>query len=593
MSMLRGPGGPARNQPVVKPKDMRGTLRRLLEVTRGNRQGLGAVFFLSALASLSSMFTPLLIGRTVDAVAADDAAMGLLTALLLVYVGDWAVRFLQSYIMAAVSQRMVKGIRKSLFAVMKKLPLSFFDRNRHGDLMSRLTNDIDSISVTVSDSLTQLMMLAVTVVGIFILMLSLNIPLTGVTLLTVPLVFVLARTVTKHTRPLFREQSRVLGRMGGHIEESVSGIMLVKAFGREQAVTDTFEEHNRELCRVGTRALIWSGYLMPFMGVINNLGFILVSVVSGIMAAEGIITVGIISSFLLYTRQFTRPFNEIANIYNVFQTAVAGAERVFEIFDREPEPADREGALPILRPRGDIVFENVEFGYDPERPVIRGLSFRVEAGTRVAIVGSTGAGKTTIISLLARFYDVTGGRILLDDHDIRDYRRRDLRDCFGVVLQDSALFTMSARENIRYGRQDATDEEVEAAARAAGAHGFISRLPQGYDTVLEEGGASLSQGERQLMTIARAILSDAPIMILDEATSSVDTRTEQKIRAAMHSLTGGRTSFLIAHRLSTIRDCDVIILLEHGRIAEMGSHDELMALGGVYSRMYRTQTGEM
>ena len=586
-----GGGSRGRGTLVVKPKDMRGTLRRLLELTRGNRQGLWIVFLLSALASLSSMFTPLLIGKVVDAVAAGNAAMALLALLACVYAGDWAIRFTQGYLMAAVSQRVVKGIRKSLFAVMKRLPLSFFDRNQHGDLMSRLTNDIDNISVTISDSLTQLMMLVFTVVGIFIVMLTLNLWLTLTALCTVPLVILLARSVTRRTRPLFKDQQRVLGRLGGHIEESVSGLMLVKAFGQEDEVTEVFSSYNRELCRVGTRALIWSGYLMPIMNVINNLGFILVSVISGLMAAEGMITVGVISSFLLYTRQFTRPFTDIANIYNVFQTAVAGAERVFEIFDQEPEPADAPNALAIHNPRGDIVFDHVSFGYDPQHPVIHDLSFTVPAGTRVAIVGSTGAGKTTIISLLARFYDVTGGAILLDGHDIRDYRRRDLRDCFGVVLQDSALFSMSVRENIRYGRQDASDAEVEAAARAAGAHGFISRLSQGYDTILEDGGGGLSQGERQLLTIARAILSDAPIMILDEATSSVDTRTEQKIRTAMHSLTSGRTSFLIAHRLSTIRDCDVIILLEHGRIAEMGNHETLMKLGGTYCAMYRTQLG--
>ena len=330
---------------------------------------------------------------------------------------------------------------------------------------------------------------------------------------------------------------------------------------------------------------------MPLMNVIKNLSFISVSIASGVMAARGMVSIGTISSFLLYSRQFTRPLNDIASIYNVFQTAVAGAERIFEIFDEIPEPPDIPDALPIVNPKGDVAFEHVYFGYDPDIPILKDVSFKASAGARMAVVGATGAGKTTIISLLTRFYDVTDGQILLDGHDIRDYRLADLRRCFGVVLQDTALFHMSILENIRYGREDAEDSAVVEAARAAGAHGFISRLPEGYQTLITDGGGSLSQGERQLITIARAILADAPILILDEATSSVDTRTESRIQEAMLRLTEGRTSFIIAHRLSTIRDADQILLLKNGRVAEMGSHQELMALGGIYSRMYKTQLG--
>ena len=584
--------GKHRMAEVVKPKNMKGTLARLWNLTRGHRQGLWLVFVLSGLASLSAMLTPLLIGKIIDSINEGSLAVTLLILLLFVYVGDWAVRFAQNFVMASVSQRMICYIRKALFDVMKALPLAFFDRSPHGDVMSRLTNDIDNISSTISDSLAQLMMLVFTFVGVLGIMLALNVWLTLAALAVVPLVILLTRTVTRITRRLFKKQQAALGRLDGEIEETISGLTLVKAYGREDAVIAEFEENNEALCAVGTKAQVWSGYLMPLMNVIKNLSFISVSVVSGVMAAQGLVSIGTISSFLLYSRQFTRPLNEIANIYNVFQTAVAGAERIFEIFDEIPEPPDVSDALPIDRTEGNVVFDHVSFGYEPDTPILKDVSFEACAGIRMAIVGATGAGKTTIISLLTRFYDVTGGRILLDGHDLRDYRLADLRRCFGVVLQDTALFHMSILENIRYGREDAADSEVIEAARAAGANGFISRLPEGYQTIITDGGGSLSQGERQLITIARAILADAPILILDEATSSVDTRTESRIQKAMLRLTEGRTSFIIAHRLSTIRDADQILLLENGRVAESGTHQELMALGGVYSRMYKTQLGE-
>lgn len=354
---------------------------------------------------------------------------------------------------------------------------------------------------------------------------------------------------------------------------------------------EQFEESNEELCRVATRALIWSGYLMPLMNVINNLSYVGISIVSGILAVHGSISIGMISSFLLYVRQFSRPFVDIANIYNNFQTAVAGAERILDILDETPEPQDAPDALPLTSPKGEIDFQNVVFGYKPEVPILKHISLKIPAGTRTAIVGTTGAGKTTIINLLTRFYDVNEGKILLDGHDLREYRMEDLRDSFGVVLQDSALFATSIRDNISYGREGTNIKEIEAAARIAGADAFIRRLPQGYDTVLTQGGMELSQGERQLLTIARAVLTDAPILILDEATSSVDTVTEQRIREALLKITKGRTSFIIAHRLSTIKDSDIIILLENGQIAEMGNHAELMKQNGKYASMYRTQTG--
>jgi len=580
-----------RGTQTVKPKDMKGTMLRLWELTKGQRKGLGWILLFSGLASGSAILSPLLIGNIVNLIDAGNPALWLLALLAALYLSDWLVRFLQQFLMASLGQKIILHIRKRLFSVMNRLPLSFFDRRQHGELMSRLTNDVDNISTTISDSLTQLMMYGFTIVGVFIIMLSQNVVLTCVALVSVVFVFMLTRIITRRTRKLFAMQQAILGKLNGQIEESVSGLNMVKAFCREQEMIEQFEDHNEQLRSVSTRALIWSGYLMPIMNVITNLSYVSIAIVSGVMAAHEMITVGMISSFLLYSRQFGRPFVDIANIYNSFQTAVAGAERIFEILDEQPEPADASGALSLENPCGEIRLEHVTFSYTAESPILKDISLTIPVGTRVAIVGPTGAGKTTLINLLTRFYDVDEGSILLDGHDLREYRMQDLRRTFGVVLQDPALFGMSVRDNISYGRADVPFEKIQAAAVIAGADAFIRRLPEGYDTILTQGGAALSQGERQLLTIARAVLMDAPILILDEATSSVDTMTEQRIRTAMLAITQGRTSFVIAHRLSTIRDSDIIMLIEGGRIAEQGTHDQLMAQKGQYASMYRTQLG--
>lgn len=587
-----GFGRMSRGMQVVKPKNMKGTLLRLLELTRGQRKGLSWILLLSGLASASAILSPYIIGQIVNRVETGEVVTQLLILLAALYLSDWMVRFLQQFFMASIGQRMILHIRKTLFTKMKDLPLAFFDSRRHGELMSRLTNDIDNISTTISDSLSQLMTYVFTILGVLVIMLRLSPALTCVAFVSVGLIYLLTKTVTTHTRKYFAAQQAALGKLNGQVEESVSGLSMVKAFGREQQLMRQFQENNRQLCEVATKAQIWSGYLMPIMNVINNLNYVLVAVISGVMAANDLIGVGLISSFLLYSKQFSRPFVDIANIYNNFQTAVAGAERVFEILDEVSEPEDVPGALELKNPKGEVIFDHVVFGYVPQEPVLRDVSVRIEAGMKVAVVGSTGAGKTTFINLLTRFYDVNEGRVLLDGHDLREYRMADLRDAFGVVLQDTALFGMSIKDNICYGREDVPFEQVVNAAKMAGADSFIRRLPQGYDTILQQGGAQLSQGERQLLTIARAVLTNAPILILDEATSSVDTVTEQRIRKAMLEITQGRTSIIIAHRLSTIRDSDMILLMEMGQIVEKGNHEQLMALNGRYATMYRTQTGQ-
>ena len=572
---------------------MKGTLLRLWKLTEGKRKGLEWILILSALSSLTAVLSPLVIGEAVTAIDCGEPVTVFLILLFAIYLGDWLVRFLQQFFMASIGQNMIHHIRTSLFDVMKHLPLAYFDRQRHGELMSRLTNDVDHISTTISNSMSQLLTYLFSIVGIFIMMVRLSFTLTVISLVGVGAIIFLTRVVTKQTRKLFSEQQKILGKLNGQIEESVSGFHVVKAFGMEAEMVEQFEDYNEQLRKVSTRALIWSGYLMPVTNVINNLSFVALAVISGVMVLKGMIAIGMISSFLLYIKRFSRPFIEIASVYNNFQTAVAGAERIFEIFDQPPEPEDVPGALPLADLKGDVELKNVVFGYVPDVPILKGISLQVPAGTRTAIVGSTGAGKTTIINLLTRFYDVNSGSILLDGHDLREYRMADLRNAFGVVLQDTALFAASVKDNISYGHEAASMDEIAAAAEVAGADAFIRRLPNGYDTVLTQGGQELSQGERQLLTIARAVLADAPILILDEATSSVDTMTEQKIRRAMLQITKGRTSFIIAHRLSTIRDSDLIVLIEDGQIAEQGSHEELMKLNGRYARMYRTQMGEV
>lgn len=598
-----GPGGPlrpgdspggrdARYRPHAKPKHTRATVRRLWGLTRGQRGGLAVSFALSGLMAASPVLGPLVIGQAVDLIGAGEPAHAACALLLALYVGDWLVRTVQGALVNAVGQLVVFGVRTDLFAAFSRLPLSYFDARSNGDLMSRVTNDVDNILGTLSTSLSELMQLVFTVAGMLVAMLVLDLRLTGVAVAGVALILAFARFVGVRTRPLFVRQQRVLGRLNGHIEESVGGLALVRAFGREEAAIRAFDEANDAYTATAVKAQIWSGYLMPVTNVASNLTFVGVAVVGGMLAAQGAIDLGLVASFLLYARQFTRPFVNVAGIYNTLQSALAGAERVFEVMDEEPEPPDAPDALPLDRPQGHVRFREVSFGYDPARPVLQDVDLDVTPGTRVAVVGATGSGKTTLVNLLVRFYDVDAGAVELDGVDVRRYRRRDLHRAFGVVLQEPALFEATVTENICFGRPGLGRAEAERAARAVGAHGFVERLPDGYDTVLVHGGAALSQGERQLLTIARAMVTDAPIFVLDEATSSVDTVTEQRIRRAVLDLTRGRTSFVIAHRLATVRDSDLIVVMDGGRIVERGTHDELVARGGIYAAMWEAQTGE-
>ncbi|MEH7176347.1 ABC transporter ATP-binding protein [Neobacillus vireti] len=587
-------GGHRRGGPVVKPKNFKETIRRLWHYFGNERKMLSLVFIFILFSSALALLSPFLIGKAIDAIGLDKKVdfqfLELMVLILIIaFILDGALALLQGWLMAGVSQRIVKRLRNALFVKLQKLPVAFFDKRTHGELMSRLSNDIDNVSNTISQSTTQLMSGVIVIIGSFIMMLILSPILTVASLLTVPLVFLLTRTIAKRTSVYFKAQQIELGKLNGQIEETISGIEVVKAFNHEEKAINEFEDVNQRLREVGLKAQIWSGFLMPIMNVINNLGFAIVAVTGGFLAVEGMITVGAIASFITYSRQFVRPLNDLANIFNMLQSGVAGAERVFEILDEQEEPGDLNNAVVLDKPKGHVVFENVSFGYSGDVPILKNVSFEAEIGSSTALVGPTGAGKTTIVNLLTRFYDVTEGRILLDGHDIREYTRDSLRSCFGFVLQDTYLFSGTIKENIKYGKPSASDVEVIHAARMANADPFIRRLPHQYETLLSENGGNLSQGQRQLIAIARVILAKPAVLILDEATSSIDTRTELHIQEALLSLMEGRTSFIIAHRLNTIRDADTIMVIDNGEIVENGSHSELMNKQGRYYSMFFNQ----
>jgi ATP-binding cassette subfamily B protein len=514
---------------------------------------------------------------------------GALVVLAAVYVAGVICTVTQYRMLNRIGQRAVSRMRTDLFAHMERLPLKYFDTHEYGDLMSRYTNDIDRISDALTDSLADIVSSALTVVGALAMMALISGPLTLAVLLMVPLMFLGARFIVRRSRRYFGAQQAALGDVNGYVEEMMSGQKVVKVFGHEARVGADFAVLNADLNDKSKNAQFYSGMMMPFMQNLNTLNYVVVTIVGGLLAIFRGFDVGGLAAFLQYSRQFGRPINDLASLYNNIQSAVAGAERIFAVIDHEAEPADSPDAVALTRPRGEVAMRDVWFGYDPGRPVLKGVSLCAEPGRKIALVGSTGAGKTTIMNLLPRFYDIVSGEVEIDGHPIDAIQRASLRRSMAIVLQDTHLFTGTVRENIRFGRLEATDAEVVAAAKLTAAHSFIRRLPQGYDTLLENDGANLSQGQRQLLNIARAAVADPPILLLDEATSNIDTRSELLIQKGLDHLMEGRTSFVIAHRLSTVRNAHLILVLEHGEIVERGTHDQLLAAGGRYAALYREQ----
>lgn len=591
MGMGGGPGARG-TMPKVRPKQFGPTLMRLWTYIGRQRAGLIAVFVLTALSAGLALIGPYLLGRAIDLYIIPRDYGGLLrlcATLLGVYVLGAAMSWVQAYVMAGVSQRTVRELRRDMFEHLQKLPLRFFDSKTHGELMSRTTNDIENVSNSLNQSVTQLINSLLTVVGALAFMLGLSIWLTLVSLVTIPLTMIVTAQIAKRTRSHFTAQQRHLGELNGYIEETVTGQKVVKSFHREQEALLQFQKHNEALRNVGIRAQILSGLMGPVNNVINNASFALIAAIGGWMALAGYTTIGIVVSFLNYSRQFTRPINDLANQFNMIQSAIAGAERVFEILDTRTEYDGGSPAALDKPVRGEVRFDNVTFSYKEGVPVLKNVTLTARPGETIALVGPTGAGKTTIVNLLTRFYDIDEGTVTVDGDNLRDWDKSKLREQLGIVLQDAYLFSDTIRENIRYGRLDATDEQIEAAAKLANADGFIRKLPGGYDTMLSAEGGNLSQGQRQLITIARAILADPAILILDEATSSIDTRTEMHIQEAMKSLMQGRTSFVIAHRLSTIREADQILVINGGEIIERGTHQQLLERQGFYYELYTSQ----
>ncbi len=509
--------------------------------------------------------------------------------LLGIYLAGAAAAIAQNRLMIAVAQKTVAAIRSELFGKLQLLPVKFFDSNSHGELMSRFTNDVDNISDSLNSSVMQLFTSTITLSGIFVLMIYISPLLTLVTLVIVPLMLWVASLIIRKSKTFFSSQQVAIGVMNGYVEEMITGQKVVKVFCYEDAALQQFEQLNNELQDKATKAQLYSGVMMPVIQNLNTINFALTAAVGGLLAVLKGLDLGGLAAFMQYSRQFGRPVNEISSQYNSLQAALAGAERIFQILDETPEIPDEPDAVELTNIKGEVCFENVSFGYVADKTVLKNISIRAKAGRKIALVGSTGAGKTTIMNLLPRFYDIQSGRISIDGTDIKKIKRSSLRRLLAMVLQDTHLFTATVMENIRYGRLEATDEEVIEAARLAGAHSFITRLPKGYQTVLENDGGNLSQGQRQLLNIARATVARPSVLVLDEATSSIDTRTEQIIQKGMDQLMQGRTSFVIAHRLSTVRNADEILVLENGEIIERGNHEALLKLRGRYYELYTGQ----
>ncbi|HEY0752459.1 MAG TPA: ABC transporter ATP-binding protein [Ktedonobacteraceae bacterium] len=611
--MGRGGWG-AMGQPVQKAKDFRGTFRRLIGYFLPQKFLLLAVLVTAIIGTVFNILGPKILGlattKLFDGLLArykidfinkqfhqnqplpvvDFGYIGnILLILLGLYVISALFLYIQQYIMAGVAQRMVYRLRKEVDEKLSHLPLKYFDSRTHGEILSRAVNDMDNLSTTLQQSITQLITSAVTLIGVVVLMFTISWELSLIVLVTLPLSTLIVTGVAKRSQNYFRKQQRSLGELNGHVEEMYTGHKIVKAFGHEEQAIGEFERLNAKLYDAGWKAQFVSGIIMPLMRFVGNIGYVFVAVAGSIMVIQNSLSIGNVQAFIQYAQQFTMPITQLANIANVIQSSMASAERIFELLDEDEQLPEAVEAVSITDPQGAVEFRHVRFGYKEDAILMQDMNIDVQPGQMIAIVGPTGAGKTTLVNLLMRFYEVNDGAILIDGVGITDLKRGDLRRTFGMVLQDTWLFHGNIRDNIAYGRDGATEAEIIQASKAAYADRFIRTLPEGYNTVLNEEATNISQGQKQLLTIARAFLADPEILILDEATSSVDTRTEQQIQRAMAELMQGRTSFVIAHRLSTIRDADLILVMNHGSIIEKGTHEQLLAASGFYADLYNSQ----
>jgi ATP-binding cassette subfamily B multidrug efflux pump len=601
----RGPGSHrSMTMPVEKAKDFRGTLRRLLDYLKPHRTKLIITFLAAVFSTIFSIISPKVMGQATtkifegyllkmkhvpDAAIDFNYILNIIFILIGLYVISAIFRYIQQYIMVGVAQKTVYDMRKDINSKLSRLPLKYFDGRTHGEILSRVTNDIDTVSNTLQQSITQLITAIVTLVGIVLMMLTISPLLTLVAFVTLPLSFLVTKVIARQSQKFFARQQKLLGQLNGHVEEMYTGHKIVKVFNYEKQSIDKFNQVNEQLYDAGWKAQFISGIIMPLMMAIGNLGYVFIVILGGISVARGTITIGNVQAFIQYSRQFNQPIIQTANIANIIQSTIAAAERVFEVLDESEQIPDKKDMIRLDKAEGNIKLEHIKFGYSTEKILIKDMNIDVKKGQTIAIVGPTGAGKTTLVNLLMRFYEINDGKITFDGIDIRDMKRGELRSLFGMVLQDTWLFKGSIKENIAYGRENTAEKEIILAAKMAYADHFIRTLPDGYDTIINEEANNLSQGQKQLLTIARAILADPAILILDEATSSVDTRTEIHIQKAMLALMEGKTSFVIAHRLSTIREADLILVMNEGSIVEKGTHKELLKQNGFYADLYHCQ----
>ncbi|WP_404408317.1 ABC transporter ATP-binding protein [Jeotgalibacillus malaysiensis] len=578
-----------------KADDFTGTVKKIWHYLAMNKVKLYLVLLMVLISSAMALLGPFLVGMAIDdyIVSGDtDGLLQLIWVLGAVYIVYSLSMWFQAMWMVRIAQQTVFTMRTQLFNHLQKLPIPFFDKRQHGELMSRVTNDMENVSSTLNSSVIQIVSSVLTLVGTVGVMLYLSPLLTLITVLVIPAMVFGLKWITKRTGRLFKEQQRNLGEINGYIQETLSGQRIIKTFSQEERVIHQFEEKNEKLRLAGFWAQTFSGFIPKLMNFLNNLSFAVIALIGGVLALNGYITIGVIVIFVEYSRQFTRPLNDLANQFNTLLSAVAGAERVFDIMNESEERKDEKNARDLKKLEGHVAFENVAFSYEEDEPILKGISFKASPGETIALVGPTGAGKTTVINLLSRFYNPTGGRVLIDGIDITEIRRSSLRSHMAFVLQDSIIFQGTIRENIRYGKLNASDQEVEKAAAMANADGFIKKMPDGYDTVLKADGEGISQGQRQLLAIARAMLADPDLLILDEATSSIDTVTEIKIQEALEVLMKGRTSFVIAHRLNTIQSADQILVLNNGQLIEKGNHEDLLKQNGFYADLQKSQLKE-